>query len=264
MDADSLNLAPNLSRKQAQSAVALAKRISAGEANATELMLLRTDPTELSRTIEAVGLEIQSDAALEHEPGWRLMSDLVERDWPAMAKAVREPEAFTETTYPLLVGDLARLYVAVSRPSRSLPDDRATRTRARKGPPPPSSSSIRRLASASNAPRIGPGNYRVFFARHVLYIAFLHLAHYTPALLEETRRHARLLWSPYEAAVILTEDAADEAAAASALRLTQQHLGIPEPVAPPQQWANAEPETEEEAWYQRQRSAPERLTERER
>jgi hypothetical protein len=266
MDTDGPNLAPHLSRKQAQVVVALAKQISAGETNAREVLLRRIATGEVDEVLEAVGLEIQSDAAIEHEPGWRLMSDLVERDWPAMPTALREPEAFTETTYPLLVGDVAHLYVAVSKATRSGPPrDQAIRTRRPKGPPPPSSSSIRRLASASGAPRIGPGNYRVFFARHVLYIAFLHLAHYTPALLEETRRHARLLWSPYEAAVILIEDAAHPAAAASALHLMEQHLGVPESLEPLEHWSDAEgSETEEEAWYRTQRSAPEPLTERER
>jgi hypothetical protein len=265
MDGTVLNLAPSLSRTQAQAVVALAKQISAGEPNAAKRVLAGSDPRELSRILEAVSLEIQSDAAIDHEPGWRLMSDLVERDWPAMATAVHEPEAFTESGYPLLVGDLVRLYASVSGASRSRSDrDGAVRTRARKGPPPPSSSSIRRLASASGAPRIGPGNYRIFFARHVLYLAFLHLAHYTSALLEETRAHARLLWSPYETAVILTEDAADPAAARSALRLAQQHLGLPDPLDSVEPLADAEGETEEDDWYRRQRSAPQRLTELER
>lgn len=176
---------------QSRRVVELAREISAGGRRARQAFaaVAALDAKEKA-LLDWVEGELEQDAGMLRDPGWRFMLERAQSVWPDLARRILEPERYVEASYPLLVNEVAALLHARLASA-------------------PSASTLRRAADAVDAPRIGAGEYRVFFARHVLFAAFLASGAAAPREVEETRRHARGEWRPEEAAILLATPGTD-------------------------------------------------------
>lgn len=178
----------SLTSRQVQKLISLTKDMSAGGDRARAAIKQAEKLTKAEeKAFEWLGDRFEIDANLLRDPANRLMLIVAEDEgWSDLLKRLHEPEKYTKASYPLHIDEVGELLRSNERCF-------------------PSNSTLRRLASVVDAPRLGAGKYRVFFAKQVLHMAFLALGPGSAQDEVETlARFAKLDWTLREAAILLS------------------------------------------------------------